>query len=197
MSNFYSISISRLFNNNCFNFLCITIEFWPNFILECRASNVKLISISTLLRKNQIYFKGYGGFFARVLKNIDYFFVQNEETKSLLESIGIRNTEVSGDTRFDNVLLNKEANASTQSILSNFTAQGPVLIAGSSWASEEKIVKEFLKNQVSVLEQRPNDYDSRPNDSKIIIDYVLNHKDDHISRHPQESVNLLVNHINS
>ena len=39
-------------------------------------------------------------------------------------------------------------------------------------------VKEFLKNQVSVLEQRPNDYDSRPNDSKIIIDYVLNHKDD-------------------
>jgi 3-deoxy-D-manno-octulosonic-acid transferase len=119
-------------------------EFWPNFILECRASNVKLISISTLLRKNQIYFKGYGGFFARVLKNIDYFFVQNEETKSLLESIGIRNTEVSGDTRFDNVLLNKEANASTHSILSNFTAQGPVLIAGSSWASEEKIVKEFL-----------------------------------------------------
>jgi 3-deoxy-D-manno-octulosonic-acid transferase len=119
-------------------------EFWPNFILECRASNVKLISISTLLRKNQIYFKGYGGFFARVLKNIDYFFVQNEETKSLLESIGIRNTEVSGDTRFDNVLLNKEANASTHSILSKFTAQGPVLIAGSSWTSEEKIVKEFL-----------------------------------------------------
>ena len=119
-------------------------EFWPNFILECRASNVKLISISTLLRKNQIYFKGYGGFFARVLKNIDYFFVQNEETKSLLESIGIRNTEVSGDTRYDNVLLNKEANASTHSILSKFTAQGPVLIAGSSWTSEEKIVKEFL-----------------------------------------------------
>lgn len=119
-------------------------EFWPNFILECRASNVKLISISTLLRKNQIYFKGYGGFFARVLKNIDYFFVQNEETKSLLESIGIRNTEVSGDTRYDNVLLNKEANASTHSVLSKFTAQGPVLIAGSTWASEEKIVKEFL-----------------------------------------------------
>ena len=119
-------------------------EFWPNFILECRASNVKLISISTLLRKNQIYFKRYGSFFARVLKNIDYFFVQNEETKSLLESIGIRNTEVSGDTRYDNVLLNKEANASTHSILSKFTAQGPVLIAGSSWTSEEKIVKEFL-----------------------------------------------------
>lgn len=119
-------------------------EFWPNFILECRASNVKLVSISTLLRKNQIYFKGYGGFFARILKNIDYFFVQNEETKSLLESIGIRDVEISGDTRYDRVLQHKEATTATNPILSKFTTQGPVLIAGSSWESEEKIIKEFL-----------------------------------------------------
>ena len=119
-------------------------EFWPNFILECRSSNVKLVSISTLLRKNQIYFKGYGRFFARILKNIDYFFVQNQETKSLLESIGIKDITLSGDTRYDRVLQHKEATTESDSILSNFSAQGPVLIAGSSWESEEKIIKQFL-----------------------------------------------------
>ena len=121
-------------------------EFWPNFILECRTSNVKLVSISTLLRKNQIYFKGYGGFFARILKNIDYFFVQNNETKCLLESIGINNIEVSGDTRYDKVIQHKEAATETDSILSKFSAKRPVLIVGSSWESEEKIIKQFLES---------------------------------------------------
>lgn len=121
-------------------------EFWPNFILECRASNVKLVSISTLLRKNQIYFKGYGRFFTRILKNIDCFFVQNKETKSLLESIGIRDVEISGDTRYDRVLQHKKATTATNPVLSKFTAQGPVLIAGSSWEAEEKIIKQFLES---------------------------------------------------
>ena len=121
-------------------------EFWPNYILECQTSSVKVISISTLLRKNQIYFKGYGGFFARILKSIDHFFVQNQETKTLLESIGIRDVEISGDTRYDKVLQDKNSSTSTDSILSQFTAESQILIAGSSWEEEEKIVKEFLES---------------------------------------------------
>ena len=121
-------------------------EFWPNLILECRASNVKLVSISTLLRKNQIYFKGYGRFFARILKNIDHFFVQNKETKTLLESIGIKDMTLSGDTRYDRVLQHKEAATETDAILSKFSAKRAVLIAGSSWESEEKIIKQFLES---------------------------------------------------
>ena len=125
-------------------------EFWPNFILECRASKVKLVSISTLLRKNQIYFKGYGRYFARILKNVDHFFVQNDETKCLLESIGINNVEVSGDTRYDKVIQHKKASVATNTILSKFTAQGPILIAGSSWESEEKIIKELLESNPKI-----------------------------------------------
>ena len=121
-------------------------EFWPNFILECQASKTKIVSISTLLRKNQIYFKRYGGFFARILKSIDHFFVQDEETKFLLESIGITHVEVSGDTRYDKVLQLKNSSISTDSKLSNFTTKGPVLIAGSSWEEEEKIIKKLLES---------------------------------------------------
>ena len=124
-------------------------EFWPNYILECQTSSVKVISISTLLRKNQIYFKGYGGFFARILKSIDHFFVQNQETKTLLESIGIRDVEISGDTRYDKVLQDKNSSTSTDSILSQFTAESQILIAGSSWEEEEKIVKKYLESNTN------------------------------------------------
>ena len=120
-------------------------EFWPNFILECGNANVKTVSISTLLRKNQIYFKWYGGFFASVLKSIDYFFVQNQHSKTLLESIGVKQIEISGDTRYDKVLQHKNSSTSTDSILSQFAAEGPILIAGSSWKEEEEIIKTFLK----------------------------------------------------
>ena len=120
-------------------------EFWPNFILECGRSDIKLVSISTLLRKNQIYFKWYGGFFASVLKSIDHFFVQNQHSKILLESIGVKQIEISGDTRYDKVLQHKNSSTSTDSILTQFTSEGPILIAGSSWKEEEEIIRLFLK----------------------------------------------------
>ena len=125
-------------------------EFWPNFISECKKAKVKTVSISTLLRSSQIYFKWYGGFFTRVLRSIDFFFAQNQETKSLLESIGIKQIEISGDTRFDKVLQHKNRSTSTDSILTQFTSEGPVLIAGSSWEAEEKLVKKFLESNTNM-----------------------------------------------
>ena len=47
--------------------------------------------------------------YAGVLKCFTRFFVQNEESKRLLESIGITAVDVVGDTRFDRVLQIKEA----------------------------------------------------------------------------------------
>ena len=124
-------------------------EFWPNFISECARAKVSIASISTLLRNKQIYFRWYGGLFKHALKKIDYFFVQNEHTKELLESIGVKQIEISGDTRYDKVLQHKNSSTSTDSILSQFAAEGPILIAGSSWEEEEKIVKKFLESNTN------------------------------------------------
>lgn len=120
-------------------------EFWPNFISECAKAKVSIVSISTLLRNKQIYFRWYGGFFRNALKNINYFFVQNKQTKELLESVDIQDIEVSGDTRYDKVLQHKNSATSADTILSEFSSEGPVLIAGSSWKEEEEIIRSFLK----------------------------------------------------
>ena len=129
--------------------LFVKYEFWPNFISECKRAKVKTVSISTMLRSSQVYFKWYGGFFANVLKSIDHFFVQNAQTKELLDSIGVKQIEISGDTRYDKVIQHKNSSTSTDSVLSQFAAEGPILIAGSSWEVEEKIIKKYLESNTN------------------------------------------------
>ena len=52
----------------------IKYEFWANVIFAAKKQGVVLLSVSTLLRKNQVYFKFYGGFFRQLLQSFDFFF---------------------------------------------------------------------------------------------------------------------------
>ena len=129
-------------------------EFWQNYISELSKKNIKLISLATLLRPNQYFFKWYGGFFREGLKKISYYFTQNEETKNLLSSIGIYEIAVVGDTRYDRVSENKKLFLETlvdgtsihTAIFESFLAQEKALIFGSSWEKELAILIDLLKN---------------------------------------------------
>jgi 3-deoxy-D-manno-octulosonic-acid transferase len=129
-------------------------EFWQNYIRELSKKNIKLISLATLLRPNQYFFKWYGGFFREGLKKISYYFTQNEETKNLLNTIGIYEIAVVGDTRYDRVSENKklfletlEAGTSSHTaIFESFLAQEKALIFGSSWKKELAILIDLLKD---------------------------------------------------
>jgi 3-deoxy-D-manno-octulosonic-acid transferase len=82
----------------------IKYEFWPNYLNELKKLNIKTYLISGIFRENQAFFKGYGGFYRNALKTFDFFFVQNESSKKLLQGIGFQNVKISGDTRFDRVV---------------------------------------------------------------------------------------------
>jgi 3-deoxy-D-manno-octulosonic-acid transferase len=129
----------------------IKYEFWANFIFAAKKKGVVLLSVSTLLRRNQVYFKFYGGFFRKVLRSFDYFFVQNKETADLLHSIQITNVEITGDTRFDRVIANKQFSLTSMEIESQndrlfnvFLNGEKAIIFGSSWQSEEELLHALL-----------------------------------------------------
>jgi 3-deoxy-D-manno-octulosonic-acid transferase len=130
-------------------------EFWQNYIRELYKKNIKLISLATLLRPNQHFFKWYGGFFREGLKKISYYFTQNEETKQLLNTIGIHEIAVVGDTRYDRVSENKKlfletlksARNNETTIFESFLAQEKALIFGSSWGKELAILDGLLKDK--------------------------------------------------
>ena len=125
--------------------LIIKYEFWYYLINEGKKMNVPVVSISSIFRENQIYFNQFN-FFSKILKSITYFYVQNEESRSLLNSIGIKNVKVVGDTRFDRVYdIYKESKNYPK--IEKFLKKNQTLIIGSSWKSDIKILKEgILKN---------------------------------------------------
>ena len=121
-------------------------EFWPNFILEAKKNHIQLFSICTLLRKEQRFFKWYGSFFRKALNLFDFFYVQNENTLNLLKKIGIQNSLVTGDLRFDRVLENKESLVKNQRI-EDFLKGDKAIVVGSSWPDDEEIIVPYmLKN---------------------------------------------------
>src|SRR5262249_43550259 len=69
-------------------------EFWLNYSIELKQRNIPLVSVSCIFRPDQVFFKSYGGVFRKILQNFDYFFVQNDESIKLLQSIGVRNASV-------------------------------------------------------------------------------------------------------
>ncbi|WP_343533724.1 glycosyltransferase N-terminal domain-containing protein [Pedobacter sp.] len=114
-------------------------EFWPNYFKALARQNIPLYIISGIFRPNQIFFKTYGGFYRNVLKCVKHFFVQNEESAMLLKSIGINNVDISGDTRFDRVYENSQTPKHLP-LIEKFCGEAPVLIAGSTWPEDEKLL---------------------------------------------------------
>jgi 3-deoxy-D-manno-octulosonic-acid transferase len=121
----------------------IKYEFWYNYLHILRHRGVPVYSVSSIFRPGQIFFRWYGKKYSHVLRCITHFFVQNEESKRLLGSIGIYNVDVVGDTRFDRVLAIKEQ-AKQLPIVEAFKQQHKVFVAGSSWPPDEEIFIQFF-----------------------------------------------------
>lgn len=134
----------------------IKYEFWSNFLNILKHRNIPTYSVSSIFREDQVFFKWYGRSYANVLKCFTRFFVQNEESKRLLEGIGITAVDVVGDTRFDRVLQIKEAakqlpicEAFRTGVASSQSADVPhhdfkVFVAGSSWPPDENVFIPFF-----------------------------------------------------
>ena len=121
----------------------IKYEFWSNFLHILKHRNIPTYSVSSIFREDQVFFKWYGKSYANVLRCFTRFFVQNEESKRLLASIGIGEVDVVGDTRFDRVIQIKEA-AKQLPICEAFKRDYKVFVAGSSWPPDEDIFIRFF-----------------------------------------------------
>ena len=117
----------------------IKYEFWRNYIEVLYKRGIPCYSVSSIFRENQIFFRPYGRGYARCLSRMTHLFVQNETSRRLLESIGVTNVDVVGDTRFDRVLDIRNA-AKPLPLAERFAGCWKVLVAGSSWPQDEEII---------------------------------------------------------
>lgn len=114
-------------------------EYWYHFFKEAHTRQVPLYIISGIFRPKQVFFKWYGGLHRKILSFVSHFFLQDEASKRLLQSIGITNATVSGDTRFDRVWANAQYSKEIPGIAEFINGQ-KVFIAGSTWPQDEALL---------------------------------------------------------
>ncbi len=122
-------------------------EFWPNYLRELKKNNTPITIISAAFRKDQAFFKWYGGFMRNALKTVDHFFVQDKISQTLLNQAGFNNVTVSGDTRFDRVSHQIEMDNRVD-FISEFIGNRLCIVFGSSWPEDEEVFIDFI-NQAS------------------------------------------------
>lgn len=131
----------------------IKYEFWRNYIDILSKKSIPVYSVSSIFRPGQIFFRWYGRKYARCLRRISHFFVQNERSVELLRTIGVQdNVTIVGDTRFDRVI-DIRNNARPLPLVEQFTRAKEdsntapfVLVAGSSWQPDEDILLDYVNH---------------------------------------------------
>lgn len=121
----------------------IKYEFWQNYLSQLQKRNIPIFSVASIFRPGQIFFRSYGATYSNVLHCFTHLFVQNETSRKLLESKSITNVSIIGDTRFDRVLEIRDKSKEiplVASFVANKKQKIKILIAGSTWPSDENII---------------------------------------------------------
>lgn len=119
-------------------------EFWFNNIWVLKEAEIPIIYISCNIRKTQYFFKWYGGWFRQRLRKVTHYFVQNEESKILLENIRIKQVTIAGDTRYDRVKTVANSDFFDEKIAKFIGDEKNVVVAGSTWQKDEQMILEVL-----------------------------------------------------
>ena len=168
----------------------IKYEFWFNYMAELNKKNIAFYSVSSIFRREQYFFKY--DWAANQLNNVSLFFVQDKNSKELLQNIGFTNCTVAGDTRFDSVIANTQKTASIP-LIEEFSKNKTTIICGSTWPKDEALLTKYIKEnpnynyiiaphemlQISVLQKQTNallfskaDNTNINNSNVLIIDSI-------------------------
>lgn len=120
-------------------------EFWGNYLEQLHRRGIPTYLISSIFRPGQRFFRPGGEWARNMLRKFNHLYLQDEASRKLLAGIGIENTTVAGDTRFDRVT-DIMRMAKEVKIAGKFTENAKfTLIAGSSWPADEDIYIPWIK----------------------------------------------------
>lgn len=128
----------------------IKYEFWYYYLKTLHQQKIPVLLVSGIFRSNQLFFKPFGGFYRSLLQYFTHFFLQDESSAKLIQPyVSANRIRVSSDTRFDRVVTIAAA-AKPFPFLANFVNGHPVIIAGSTWSEDDKVLHHFAINNPEV-----------------------------------------------
>lgn len=126
-------------------FFTVKYDYWYHLLRVLKSKNTKIFVVSALFYEGQVFFKMYGNWFVRQLKTcVAWIFHQTVASSALAKSVGLDQSSVTGDTRFDRVKqLEKRDNHIP--LISEYIFDRRCVVLGSSWEAEEKIAQVLHK----------------------------------------------------
>lgn len=126
----------------------IKYEFWHHYLQHLRWHKVPTILVSGIFRQSQPFFKPWGALHREMLGCFSHFFVQDDDSRILLQELGFSNVTVGGDTRFDRVVGIQTAPQQLP-VVERFKADVPIFIAGSTWPADEEVLLPLLPELIA------------------------------------------------
>ncbi len=127
--------------------ILVKYEYWYNLLNRLSKKKIPVIVISAVIKEDNLFFRPFGSWFQKRIASIRHFFVQDNDSKNLLESIGIEQVTVSGDTRFDRVKEIQESNPKLD-FMKKFKGNSKLIVAGSTWPDDEEILIKFIHEKL-------------------------------------------------
>jgi 3-deoxy-D-manno-octulosonic-acid transferase len=117
-----------------------------NHLFELKKQSIPVLLISGIFRADQPFFRSYGSLWRKALRGFEHLFVQNENSKLLLQKIGIsEQASISGDTRFDRVVAIASQKKEVD-FIEAFIGNRICIVAGSTWEQDEKLLSEWMRS---------------------------------------------------
>jgi len=127
--------------------ILVKYEYWYNLLNRLHKKKIPVIVISAVIKESNLFFRPFGNWFQQRIAGINHFFVQDTDSKNLLESIGVRQVMVSGDTRFDRVKEIRKSNPKLD-FVEKFKGNSKLIVAGSTWPDDEEILVKFINEKL-------------------------------------------------
>ena len=121
-------------------------EFWYHYLTELKKRNIPVYLFSAIFRENQLFFKNspWGKWYRKMLFCFEHFFVQDNQSVSLLGSLGLTNVTKAGDTRFDRVA-EIARNEKVIPVIEQFKGTSQLVVAGSTWKPDEELLAQYIE----------------------------------------------------
>ncbi len=113
-------------------------DLWPNYLIALEKNQIPCYVIAARFKPGQWIFGPFGKFMLHRLVKMKHIFVQNQESRELLNKNGIDHCSVSGDPRFDRVTSQLNQNNCLK-FINSFKQDGPCVILGSSWPEDHDL----------------------------------------------------------
>ena len=118
-------------------------ELWINYMRIIKKKKIPFYLICSVFNNNHLFIKNK--WLSKQLNTITHFFVQDQNSKKALQTININNCTVSGDSRFDSVIIKSKLEEEIP-FVKDFCKQKDTIICGSTWRNDENILNKFIKN---------------------------------------------------